>query len=406
MTSFAVVAALLACAVLLCLLPPLLRRDAEDFGARGPGPANLAVLRDQALELDADLAAGALSPDGHAAARDELAGRVLQDVPEPVALTAQPRQLCTAVVLALALPLAAVALYLHLGQPDGLGVAPAGAGTRAPQHDSPADVEAMVAALAARLAREPDDIEGWRMLARSYSAMDRHAEAARTYARLANMLPDEAGVLADYADALATSQGATLKGEPERLVAKALAIDPRHVKALSLSGSAAFQRGEFGLAERQWQAVLALIPGDSDFARSTSASIEAARASRDVAPTAAAADAHSPVGLSGTVRLAPALLAEASPGDAVFIYARAVGATGPPLAALRKQVKDLPIVFRLDDSMGMGGARLSEQREVLVGARISRSGSASPAPGDLEGAEGPVAPGARGVVIEIVQRRR
>lgn len=405
MTSFVVIAALLACAVLLCLLPPLLLRAGEVSRPHGTGQANLAVLRDQARELDADLAAGALSLDGHATARDELAARVLQDVSEAVASSAQPRQLRTAVVLALALPLAAVVLYLQLGQPDGLRVVPQGAGAGAPQHDSPADVEAMVAALAARLAREPENIEGWRMLARSYSAMDRHAEAASTYERLARMLPDEAGVLADYADALATSQGAVLKGEPERLVAKALALEPQHVKALSLSGSAAFQRGDFHLAERQWRAVLALIPGNSAFARSTAASIEAARASRGVT-AAPVTDVRAPVVLSGTVRLAPSLLAEASPGDTVFIYARAVGAKGPPLAALRKQVRDLPVAFRLDDSMGMGGARLSEQREVLVGARISRTGSASPAQGDLEGATGPVAPGARGVVIEIGQRRK
>lgn len=404
MTSFALIAILLACAVLLCLLPPLLRRDGAALGQRGHGAANLAVLRDQARELDDDLAAGTMSAEAHAAARGELAARVLQDVAPADKPAAAPRQLRTALVLVLALPLAAAPLYLYLGEPDGLSAAPAGMNARAPQHDSPADVGAMVDALAARLQQEPDDIEGWRMLARSYTATDRHAEAARTYALLAQKLPGEAGVLADWADALGTAQGATLKGEPERLIGKALELDPRHVKALSLAGSAAFERGDFVAAERHWQAVLALIPADSAFAQSTAASIDAARRSRGEAPAKAKQPAAAGA-VSGTVSLAPALLGAVKPDDTVFIYARAVDGAGPPLAALRRQASELPLAFTLDDSMGMGGARLSEQKQIMLGARISRSGSATPAAGDLEGTAGPVVPGARDIVLQIKGRR-
>lgn len=410
MTSFALIAVLLVCAVLLCLLPPLLRRDGAAIGGRGHGQANLAVLRDQARELDDDLAAGTMSAEAHAAARAELAARVLQDVGPAGAAAAAPRQLRTALVLALALPLAAAPLYLYLGAPDGVGVAPAGMNARAPQHDTPADVGAMVDALAARLQKEPEDIEGWRMLARSYTALDRHADAARTYAYLAGKLPDEAGVLADWADALGTAQGATLKGEPERLIARALALEPGHIKALSLAGSAAFERADFVLAERHWQAVLAQIPADSAFAASTTASIDAARRSRGAAPAAGVPDApkQAPAAaatLAGTVSLAPGLQDAVKPGDTVFIYARAADGAGPPLAALRTQAGALPFAFTLDDSMGMGGARLSEQKQITLGARISRSGSATPAAGDLEGTAGPVAPGARDIVLQISRRR-
>lgn len=404
MTSFALIAILLACAVLLCLLPPLLLRDGAALGGRGHGQANLAVLRDQARELDDDLAAGTMSAEAHAAARGELAARVLQDVAPADSPAAAPRQVRTALVLALALPLAAAPLYLYLGEPDGLSAAPAGMNARAPQHDSPADVGAMVDALAARLQQEPDDIEGWRMLARSYTATDRHAEAARTYALLAQKLPGEAGVLADWADALGTAQGATLKGEPERLIGKALELDPRHVKALSLAGSAAFERGDFVAAERHWQAVLALIPADSAFAQSTAASIDAARRSRGEAPATASRPAATGA-VSGTVSLAPALRGAVKPDDTVFIYARAKDGAGPPLAALRRKASELPLAFTLDDSMGMGGARLSEQKQITVGVRISRGGSATAAAGDLEGTAGPLAPGARDIVLEINRRR-
>lgn len=403
MSSFLIVAVLLACAVLLCLLPPLLRRDPGQPRRSGQGQANLMVLRDQARELDADLALGVIADQAHAAARDELAARAIEDVTPAAPPLADRRQVRTALALAAGVPLLAAGLYLLIGNPAGLGVAPAGIAGRAPQHASPDAIGTMVEALAQRLEREPDDIEGWRMLARSYSALDRHAEAARVYARLEKLLPDEPGVLADLADALASAQGASLKGEPERLIARALERDPKHVKALSLSASAAFERGDFALAERQWQAVLAQVPPDSAFAASTSASIAAARASAGT-PAGPAAPAGV---LSGTVRLAPALAAAAAPTDTVFIYARAVDGSGPPLAALRKQVKDLPFQFSLDDSMGMGGtARLSRQERVMLGARISRSGSATPAAGDLEGAAGPVSPGARDVMIEIGQRRQ
>ncbi len=413
MIAFAAVATLLALAVLLCLLPPLLRRDPGAI-RRAHDEVNLLVLRDQARELDANLAAGTIAPDSHASARQELAGRVVQDVVAGAAPAMPERQVRTAAVLALAVPLFVGALYLYVGNPDAVTEGPRA--VAAPQHDTPASIEAMVATLAQRLQATPDDVEGLQMLARSYTALDRHQDAARTYARLAALLPGEAGVLADYADALGTAEGATLQGEPERLIARALAIDPQHVKALSLSGSAAFERGQFARARQQWQAVLALLPADSAFAQSTAASVEAAARSERLAgggATDGAPITPTPIpttaarALSGTVRIAPALLATLKPTDTVFVYARLVDAKGPPLAALRRQVRDLPLQFSLDDSMGTGTtAPLSQQARVMVGARISRSGSATPASGDPEGIAGPVASDARDVTIDIQSRRQ
>lgn len=399
MTAFFAIAVLLVCAVLLCLLPPLLRRDAAGI-RRGHGQANLLVLRDQARELDADLAAGVISASNHGLARAELAVRVQQDATAGASALRQAPQRRSALALGLGVPLFAAALYLYVGNPAAVTVMPRA--SPAPRHDSPASIDSMVAALAQRLQANPDDIEGLQMLARSYSALERHQEAARTYARLASLLPNQAGVLADYADALGTAQGATLKGEPERLVARALALEPQHVKALSLAGSAAFERGDFALAQRRWQAVLAQIPADSAFAQSTSASIAAAaRAGGSVPKAPAPARA-----LAGTVRLSASLRATVAPTDTVFIYARAEGGKGAPLAAVRRQARDLPLQFTLDDSMAIGAAApLSQHARVMVGARISRSGSATPAAGDLEGSAGPLASDARNVIVEIATRR-
>ena len=392
MSAFILIAALLAAAVLLCLLPPLLRRGADQ--------ANLHVLRDQARELDADLAGGGIGASEHAVARQELAARVLQDVHPATAPALPPRQWPTALALALGVPLAAAALYAWVGNPDGIGAGPRA--PAAPRHEAPESLGTMVDQLARRLQDAPDDIEGLHMLARSYSALERYPEAAATYRRLATLLPQEAGVLADYADALASASGATLKGEPERLIARALALDPRHVKALSLSGSAAFERGDFARARQQWQAVLALVPPDSAFARATSASIAAAAVRMGEAPAAPAL--RGSVSLAGD--LAGKLAGGLSPDATVFIYARAIGAKGPPLAVQRARVRDLPLAFVLDDSMGTGAtAALSTHAQVLVGARISTSGSATPAPGDLEGSSQPVASDARDVQVRIDSRR-
>lgn len=312
-----------------------------------------------------------------------------------------------ALALALLLPAAAVALYLQVGRPDALAMPPAllaAAATPADHGPAEEDIPAMVERLAERLRREPGDIDGWHMLARSYSAMNRYQDAATAYAQLATLLPQDAGVLADYADVLATAQGGTLAGEPERLAERALAIDPQQVKALALSGSAAFARGDFALAEKRWQAVLPQVPGDSEFARSTLAGIAEAR-SRQGLPAPAPAKAGFAAALSGTVRLAPGSTPPA-PGQTLFIFARAADGSPVPLAALKRPAGDLPLQFELNDSHALSrGMRLADAGPLLVGARISANGSATPQPGDLEGLTGPVAAGASGLVIELAARR-
>ncbi|MCE3264550.1 MAG: hypothetical protein K0R43_3629 [Pseudoduganella sp.] len=313
------------------------------------------------------------------------------------AATPQPR---LALLLAVCLPAAAAALYFQVGRPDVLTMPPAllqAAATPSDHGPSEQDIPAMVERLAERLRSEPENIDGWHMLARSYSAMNRYADAAQAYAHLAKLLPQDAGVLADYADALATAREGKLAGEPERLVERALAIDPQQPKALALAGSAAFAKGDYARAEQRWSAVLAQLDGDSDFARSTQAGIAEARA-RQGAPAPAPA-------LAGTIRLAPGTPAPA-PGQVLFVYARAADGAPMPLAAVRRNAGALPRSFALDDSHGLTpGTRLADVPKLIVGARISASGSATAQPGDLEGETGPVVPGSGGLVIELAPRK-
>lgn len=416
MTPFVISAALLTALALLFILPALLRQQAGGRPSALRAEVNLAVLRDQLRELDADLARGAIDAHGYAAARGELERRVAEDVHPTGADGRTLDQRWTAGAVALAVPALAVSLYLLLGTPAGLD--PTLTAAQDPAHPlTEVQIAGMVDTLAQRLKGKPDDIEGWSMLARSYNAMGRYAESVDAYVKLVKLVPADADLLADYADTLAMARKQSLQGEPEQLVARSLAIDPSNIKALALAGSAAFERRDYAAAIAQWQKVLALVPADSDMARSTASGVSEAQglagaalpAVVAVAPASAApAPAATPVpgAVSGMVELDPALRGKVADTDTVFIFVRAVDGPKFPLAAQRRQVKDLPLRFVLDDRMGMvPNVKLSGFTQVVVGARVSRSGSATPGAGDFEGLSGVVAPGTAGLRIVIDKAR-
>jgi len=202
------------------------------------------------------------------------------------------------------------------------------------------------------------------------------------------------------------AQGKRLAGEPARLIQQALDADPRHVKALALAGSAAFEARDPAAARGYWERVLALVPPDSDIARSVQGSI--LQATKLEAALSAAASPASPApatvtgAIGGEVSLSPALAARVAAGDTLFVFARAAEGPRMPLAIVRRPVGDWPAAFTLDDSMAMApNLKLSGFAQVVVSARISRSGNATPQPGDLIGQSAPVAPGVQGLRIAI-----
>ncbi len=276
-------------------------------------------------------------------------------------------------------------------------------------------VREMVDRLAARLREQPDDLVGQTMLARAYTVMGRNDEAIAAFRKALSLAGEDAGLMADLADALAAKNNGDLSGEPTQLVERALKVEPGNLKALALAGSAAFDRRDYATAVRQWEQVRSALPPDSGFLPQVNASIAQARQLAGMAPAAATAaaagaDGNPPGGaaanaasaISGTVALAPALMSKADPDDTVFIVARAASGPRMPLAVLRKQVKDLPLSFKLDDSMAMAPtARISDHAEVVVIARISKSGNAIPQPGDISGQSAPIKPGVDGVAVEL-----
>jgi cytochrome c-type biogenesis protein CcmH len=271
---------------------------------------------------------------------------------------------------------------------------------------------AMVESLAAKVRDRPDDAQGWALLARSMAALGRFKESADAYEHLLPLVPRDAQLLADYADALGMAQGRTLAGRPYELVKEALAIDPSHRKALALAGTAAMDENDFATALDHWQALAAQLPAGSDDERQVRAVIgeirlKAAAAGKilpaeRVAKAPAAAPGPVPGSLSGSVSVAPQVAALVSNAATLFIFARAEGGSRMPLAVLRRSASELPMSFALDDSMAMTPAtKISGAAAVRVEARISPSGNALPQPGDLVGTSGLVKPGARDVKIVI-----
>ena len=395
MTAFLVVAAGLAALVVVLVLRPLFFASAK--GKISRKEANVAIYRDELRELDADLAAGTLPREEYDRARLELEGRLLEDVSSAdAAPPPTPVRRRSAWAVGIAVPLVAVAVYLVTGDPAAM----------LPSRQVPdaAQIEAMVARLAAKMREHPEDAEGWKLLGRSYTVMGRFPEAVDAYAKAAERSPRDAQLLADFADALAMARGQTLQGEPEKLVERALEIDPNNLKALALSGTAAYERKDYAKAADIWGRMLPLVPGGSEDAQAISQNIAEARklagigeSQKPDGPKALAA-----AGVRGVVRLAPQLEAQVKSDDTLFVFARAAEGPPMPLAVLRGKATELPLHFDLNDSMAMAqGLKISAFPKIVVTARISKGGAATAQPGDLQGTSAPVANDASGVTVTI-----
>ena len=402
MMMFAVAAAVLVALAMLFVAPPLLRRRTAPKSSAGP---DLAIFRDQLADLERDLQSGTLAADRYAQARSELERRLAEELEattEETVAGSEGRVISGIVIVAV--PLLAVALYLLIGTPQALDPQTMAAEDAA--HSVTAEqIEQMVGKLAQRLEKEPDDAAGWSMLGRSYAALERFKEAADAFGRAVKLVPGDAQLLADYADALGMAQGRSLKGEPSRIIARALAVDPDHFKSLALAGTAAFEIHDYAAAIRHWERLTQKIPPDSEFAQAIASSLAEARQlagnsapAAKVKPSVAAVE---PV-IRGTVRLSPQFAAKVSPDDTVFVFARAINGPRIPLAVRRFRAAELPATFVLDQSAAMSPEMtLAQHSEVTVGARISKSGSPGSKSGDLEGYRQPVKVGGS-ASIEIV----
>lgn len=389
---------------------------------------SLDELKRQRAELDKLVAQGVLNAD---AAR-EAAAKLDKAIVDAVMSGATPAAAAPAAEAGpsrkLVLGISAFVLvfgvlgYAWRGNFEGLRVGPGDSGPVAAAGEggnghavSNEQIQGMVDKLAERLKERPDDADGWAMLGRSYAALNRPADALAAYKKVAELRPKDAQALADLADGLAVANNRSLDGEPERLIMEAVKLDPRNVKALALAGTVAFNRNDFKGAAGYWQQAVDASEPNSEFARQLQVAVDEARnraglGGSAAAPAAATAEAAKPAPaaapggatVAGRVVLAKSLQDKVAAGDTLFIFARASAGPKVPLAILRKQAGDLPVEFTLDDSLAMSpAAKLSSASQVVVGARISKSGNAMAQPGDLQVLSAAVPLGTKGLTLEI-----
>jgi cytochrome c-type biogenesis protein CcmH len=429
--TFGLIATALIMIILGVLLRPLFKQAATGAGVERE--KTLPVYRQQFAELEQDKSSGLLTEEQYLTARQELERRLLEEVgvTERGPAAAKPMNVkYVALALVVLIPTASGILYWSLGNPVAM-THPAASPFSASQGDAEDDrlmaegLNTLIERLKQKLEQNPNDVTGWTLLARSYMAMDRYAEAVPIFERAMTLNPNDAGLLADYADALGVHQGRKLEGKPEALIQKALQLDPNNVKALMLAGTVAFNRKDFAAAVKDWELARANLPPDSDpeSTEQLMAGINEAKRRMGGAPLMAMANAalaessvpadHPPINkrsgshaITGKVILGPGMEAKSSGADTLFVFAKDPNGPPMPVSIVRATKKDLPFTFRLDDSTSpMPSRKLSDLETVVIVARLSRSGTAMPGSGDLEGMSQPIKPGTEGITIVIDRQR-
>ncbi len=410
MILFWVLLALLVAMALAILLPPLLRRrslaaDAENL--------NIALARERLEELETESAEGTLDPAQLDAARAELKRELLQDVD-----TSQERPLSgrrdpfAVAVVALCVPLVAFGLYWALGDHSAADGVPRAPSAAAQQQDAAPPLEDMVERLKARLDQRPADANGWLMLARTYSFLQRWPDAEKAFARAQKLAPQNPDVLVEYAGLLGRKADGVLAGQPEQLLRTALQAQPQHMNGLFLMGHVHFQAARYEQALELWRRVAAQLQPGSDDLRQLQQYMTAARGELGLPPetvTAAAPASAEPQAVPAagksiqvSVKLDPTMASVVTPGDTLFVYARATEGPRMPLAIARLTASQLPLTVTLDESMAMmPDMTLASFEQVTVEARISKTGSAMPQSGDIRGTRTPVSPDS-GDTVEIL----
>ncbi len=409
MSTFWLVAGAMAALALIFISLPVLRNRRQ--GDINRDQLNVAVIREQLSELRADMDAGKLDADAFESARHDLERELLNAIGDDKGDTpGAPRNGRWILALLIpAVPLLAVTLYLQLGASDSSEQT---AQARGEQTDTASgvsehEIKQMLEQLAQRLNEEPDHPEGWMLLGRSYTSQGRFNDAVSAYEQARKYGGDTPELLVDYADTLIAADGGNFSPEAGELLKQALEQQPDNPKGLWLMGHWYYQQGDYGKALENWQRVATQVQPGSENAVILQQQIQLARVrlgdSEPPETIPAPADSGAKTAIRVTVSLDPSLRDSASPDDTVFIFARAVSGPRMPLAIVRKQVRDLPVTVTLDDSMAMSPAMvLSRFPQVSIGARISKSGQAMPAEGDIQGIKSPVSTRESGETVNIV----
>ncbi len=394
---------------LVFLLPPLLKKHTVST-TLARKDLTVGVFKGQFEELENDLKNGVIAQEQYDAAKIDLEKNLLEDVGKAEKLDAEQRRSSSplagrisAILVAIAIPVSSVVLYSTWGagvegiDPESI---PEEVRIAQQKHNEKESIDNMVVQLETKLKDDPSDGESWFMLARTYQFLKRYADAVNAYEKALPLGGSQsADVLSSYADAIAMASNRELTVQAVQALEQAVEIDPTHIKSLWLLGTAGYQNREYPVALKYWERLYAALPADSQEKGQVLANLNDVRGLMGMAPMTTQSSAPSspaspteqaevPVvdaRVQGSVALGGAVAAQALPEDTVYVFARA--ATGPrmPLAIIRKQVKDIPFDFTLDDSLAMNPSmKLSSVTDVIIGARVSKTGNAMPQPGDLE----------------------
>ena len=382
--------------------------------------ANAKVYRDQIADLDREHESGHISDSEWQQSRDELSLRLLEDTSaqdDPVAKQEKPA-LWTAVLVAVALPLAAMGTYMWVGEPDALNPM----AVQSSEKGDPAQLLQMAESLAQKLNDKPDNLQGWVMLGRTYRTLEKFDASVQAYDRALKLSADD-DLKLERVEVLAMKSQGNFEGEPWNVIRDILQRDPQNYGALLMAGSASYSHGKYADALKYWQQARKPLAADNpdvpgldeaiasvqqklgmpaQVAKGPSAQINATQPAASAPSANTSGAASSGLTVSGQVSIAEALKGKVKSSDVVFIYATPANGERMPLAIFKTTVAQLPLAFTLDDSTAMTPERkLSGAGEVLVKVRVSKSGNAMPQSGDLAGTLGPVKVGAKGLKLEI-----
>ena len=397
MTWFVIIALLLVglstCYLAYQVLPQTIaKRQSTNTATQSLDSSNLDLLRDALSTLEKELAQGIIDEAQYQASKTDIERRAL--IEHQQATNKNSNNVLTsklAISIALLLPIGILAIYLWVGTPKAL----LQGDQIANGQPTPAQIEAMVDKLAARMKENPTDVQGWLMLGRSYAALNRLPAAKDAFAKAIALDPKNADAMADLADLIAYMQQSA-EGEPKKLIEQALAIDPKNVKALALAGSTAYENKNYLKAIDYWQRALKLTDPQSEFANGLSLSISNAQEKAGIKKPSLGAS------ITGSLQISPALASQVKPDDTVFIYARAIDGPRMPVAILKIKASQLPYNFVLDDKLAMAPElSISKFKAVTIIARVSKSGEATPKPGDLTGQLDQVNVGSKNIKLII-----
>ena len=373
MTSFLIPAFLLLVLVLLLLLRPFIFPAKSSATSRRQ--MNATIYREELDKLEAEHTAGVITSTDYEIAHAEMRQRLFQDTIEEDDREVAGSSKKTAIGLCIFIVLFSSALYFSLG--DVVRITQINSEKPVTQEG----VEKMVAEFAIKMEKDPGNLKGWAMLARSYRILGRDEDAAKAYARAGSFIDSDPQLLADYADVLASNANGSFVGKPSQLINQALKLDPNNMMALWLSGTASYNAGNYKAAVQSWEKLAQQLPPNTDEARAIQGSIAEARSKGGL--TTSAPVASTGKGISGKIELSAELKSKIKPGDIVMVIARKPGER-MPVAVLKAPATDFPMSFTLNDSLAMNpSAPLSQLSEASIEVRISKTGMAKSESGDL-----------------------